>query len=272
MNPDLVGLRGWTLATLPTAFAAGATTATIWSLRRAARFGLEEHVVVDVALIAGVTFLLGGRVLYMAVHWATVRHSITGFMAFREGGISGFGGVLLATAAGCLYAQRRSISVSRLATIVSPPLFGALAITRIGCFANGCCAGKPTTGPLGVRVSRVTWTTSDVMIGQRWDTRLHAVTTTWERVHPTQLYEATGALLCLVLLLILERRGTSPRGVMSVAFLLVGLLRVLVDPFRAYDAAELLFGLPVSSLIGMVFVGTGVALAAGGRMVCRPGL
>ncbi len=47
-----------------------------------------------------------------------------------------------------------------------------LAIGRIGCFLAGCCAGTPTDLPWGVR----------------YEEGAHAV-------HPTQLYEAAGALL-----------------------------------------------------------------------------
>jgi phosphatidylglycerol:prolipoprotein diacylglycerol transferase len=70
---------------------------------------------------------------------------------------------------------------------------------RLGCFAAGCCYGKPTTVPWAVVFT-------DPAAAANVGTPLGI------RLHPTQLYEAGAELLILAFLLATERRGRPFAG------------------------------------------------------------
>ncbi len=84
------------------------------------------------------------------------------------------------------------------------------AIGRVACFIGGCCYGKlaPT----------LPWAVYD-----------HGALR-----HPTQLYLSAGALCCLGVLYVLERRGTLPeRALFAIGGMLFCVDRFVVEFFRA---------------------------------------
>jgi phosphatidylglycerol:prolipoprotein diacylglycerol transferase len=87
---------------------------------------------------------------------------------------------------------------------------------RTGCFLNGCCFGVPTDLPWGVRFRPGTpaWM-HELATGSGG---LFATLAGEMRpVHPTQVYEALGALLVAAVALMLARRG-APAGVPFLAY------------------------------------------------------
>ena len=98
---------------------------------------------------------------------------------------------------------------------------------RLGCFAAGCCYGKPTDVPWAVVFT-------NPLAAANVGTPLGIP------LHPTQLYEAGAELLILILLLVTERRGKLFAGrtfwsYMMPCSLHPCLLSRLVTP---YDAAR----------------------------------
>ena len=101
---------------------------------------------------------------------------------FWQGGLTFYGGVLLAAPAGFLYARRRKLGALRAADLLAPALMIALAVGRIGCFLNGCCYGAQTDSVFGV-----------LFPGNLADR------------HPTQLYESLFAFGLFVVLRSIRR-------------------------------------------------------------------
>jgi phosphatidylglycerol:prolipoprotein diacylglycerol transferase len=61
------------------------------------------------------------------------------------------GGVLLAIAAILFYIKYHRLPLRHYLDVLAIGLLLALAFGRIGCFLNGCCYGKPTNLPWGIR-------------------------------------------------------------------------------------------------------------------------
>ena len=59
----------------------------------------------------------------------------------RSGGLTFYGGFLLATACTIAYGLKKNVSVRVGMDIVAPCLMIGLGIGRVGCFLNGCCYG-----------------------------------------------------------------------------------------------------------------------------------
>jgi phosphatidylglycerol:prolipoprotein diacylglycerol transferase len=66
------------------------------------------------------------------------------------GGLSMFGGLVLAIVSSMIYLHLKKLNVQKIADILAPSIMLGLGVARIGCFLNGCCFGLPTLSFLGV--------------------------------------------------------------------------------------------------------------------------
>ncbi|MFH1724140.1 MAG: prolipoprotein diacylglyceryl transferase [Elusimicrobiota bacterium] len=103
---------------------------------------------------------------------------------------------------------------------------------RLGCFAQGCCHGRPTALPWGVTFSHPGCSVSEGLMGVP--------------LHPTQLYEAAGELALLLFLLyyvlpnIERKRFTHGTSFLGYIFL-YSLMRFVIEFFRGDDRGVFLW-------------------------------
>jgi phosphatidylglycerol:prolipoprotein diacylglycerol transferase len=71
--------------------------------------------------------------------------------AIWNGGLELIGGVAMAIAVILLYIRYHQLPMRHYLDVLAIGLMAALVFGRIGCFMNGCCYGKPTELPWGVR-------------------------------------------------------------------------------------------------------------------------
>ncbi len=100
------------------------------------------------SLIAGV---VGARIFYVVHHFDQFQGRIGSVFAVWQGGLELLGGVTLAIVVVLLYLRHHRLPVLYYLDVLAVGLMLALAFGRIGCFLNGCCFGKPTSLPWGVR-------------------------------------------------------------------------------------------------------------------------
>lgn len=117
---------------------------------------------------------------------------------------------------------------------------------RLGCFAAGCCYGKPTSLPWGV--------TFNSEIAERLaGTPLHTP------LHPTQLYEAAAEFLNFLFLVWLGRRQRFAGQILGTYFLLYGIERGLIEFVRGDPGRTMMFHNSVSLMqivsVGLVLTG-----------------
>jgi prolipoprotein diacylglyceryl transferase len=96
--------------------------------------------------------VVGARLLFVACHWRTYRLDPARIFRRSDSGAALFGGFALALV----------VSVPLLAVLRLPfaqfwdcgavVLMVGMAFTKFGCHLNGCCAGRPTAGPFGMRL------------------------------------------------------------------------------------------------------------------------
>ena len=118
---------------------------------------------------------------------------------------------------------------------------------RQGCFSAGCCWGRATTLPWGVKFGALGHEITGVPTGVA--------------LHPTQLYESFSMLIVFFLLLWLHRhRRFSCQVILAYAFV-YAVVRFVIEFFRDDPRGDVfglttLTGLSTSQLIGIV-VGVG---------------
>lgn len=100
------------------------------------------------ALIAGVA---GARAFFVIHYYDQFRGNWGSLFAIWNGGLELIGGVVLAIAVILIYIWHHKLPMRHYLDVLAIGLTVALMFGRIGCFLNGCCYGKPTDLPWGVR-------------------------------------------------------------------------------------------------------------------------
>jgi phosphatidylglycerol:prolipoprotein diacylglycerol transferase len=130
----------------------------IWlSAKRAKKDGMGSGWLPDLALIILISALAGSRFFYVIFHleefqghlWDMI-NPIQSTGEIGIGGLSMFGGLVLAIVCCLIYLLVKKLEVWRIADIMAPAIMLGLGIARIGCFLNGCCFGQPSSCSLRV--------------------------------------------------------------------------------------------------------------------------
>lgn len=100
------------------------------------------------SLIAGIA---GARAFFVIHYFDQFRDDPWNLFAIWNGGLELLGGVVLAIAVILFYIWYHKLPMRHYLDVLAIGLLVALAFGRIGCFLNGCCYGKPTELPWGVR-------------------------------------------------------------------------------------------------------------------------
>lgn len=249
MFPTLIRLGGFRVATYGLLVAAGYLAGIQFLASRRERMELDEPSFWKMIYWLFFGAVLGGKVLYWAVEWRSVldgSHRI--FADFRYGFVF-YGGFLGAALVGFLLARTLKRPFLALADYFAVALPVGHGIGRLGCLAAGCCAGKPTNLPWGLRFTHPDCLVSPELLGVP--------------LHPSQLYEAAGNLVIAFLALrVLGRveRGERPHGsALAVYLAAYAVLRFLIEFSRGDDRGGAL-GLSVSQWISVCVLAASVFL------------
>jgi phosphatidylglycerol---prolipoprotein diacylglyceryl transferase len=126
--------------------------------RLARHSGIDPELIVNAALIALVSGLIGARLCHVLENLSeftrrdqTLWQNLGKLADIRGGGLTFYGGFLLATPCCIVYARMNRVPIRLGMDIIAPVLMIGLGLGRIGCFLNGCCYGEQCASALGVR-------------------------------------------------------------------------------------------------------------------------
>ncbi|NLX90955.1 MAG: prolipoprotein diacylglyceryl transferase [Firmicutes bacterium] len=186
-------------------------TAIVWALCEAPAEKINRDYLYDLFIIVMLLSLVGSRVAYVVLNWDLYEAGPWWkVLAFREGGLTFLGGLILAVFGGIVYCYRKKINFLKYLDFFTPFIALGYAITRIGCFLNGCCHGHITTLPWGMVFPAVDG---------------------FPR-HPTQLYACGSALIIFILLRLLKKYRSFDGFVFVLFLLFYGVYRFIVEFFR----------------------------------------
>jgi phosphatidylglycerol:prolipoprotein diacylglycerol transferase len=237
----------------------GALSARFWWLR-SARIGIRREedfwLLVNVILLGG---FAGGRLLYLFEYERPFSPEFWSVAASFNRGFSVMGAFVGVIAGVWWFARRIQAGFLHTMDYVCQAAPFWHFFGRLGCLASGCCFGKPTGAPWGVRFTNPNSMVDPELLGRP--------------IHPTQLYEAFGnlaiaALLYRFVLLPTEKGRLKPGTLCGVYFLSYAFLR-FVEEFYRGDTVPLPSGLTAAQAFCL-------ALAAGGASLLvfvryRPG-
>lgn len=120
----------------------------IWlACRRAMRSKADPDVVLNLGFLALIFGVAGARLMFVLHYWSTKfankPNPLAEVFNLSNGGLEFWGGPLLVIPAGIIYLHFvAKVSTRWYLDICLPSLAWGLAITRVGCFLNGCCWGS----------------------------------------------------------------------------------------------------------------------------------
>ncbi|MFN7622558.1 MAG: prolipoprotein diacylglyceryl transferase, partial [Acidobacteriota bacterium] len=155
MFPELFKIPGteFTLNTYGFLQAISFIVALLLMARLAERDGLNKQRAYDLGLWILAASLIGSKLLLVVTEWNLYYRDnprqIFSLDFFRSGGVF-YGGFIGAVIASVIVMKIYQMPWWRVADACAPGIAIGTAIGRLGCFAAGCCWGKPTTSALGV--------------------------------------------------------------------------------------------------------------------------
>ncbi len=227
MYPEIFRIGNFPVNTYGVLLAAAFLLALLVAARLGARDGLKRERIYDLGLWMLLASIIGSKLLLLVVEPAYRADplQLLSLDFLRSGGVF-YGGFLGAVATGYFLARRYQLPWWTTADAFAPGIALGQAIGRQGCFAAGCCWGKPTNLPWGVEFTELGHAVTGVPLG------VH--------LHPTQLYESFAALAIFFFLLWLHRRKRFGGQVILAYGVLYALTRFTIEFFRDDPRGDIL--------------------------------
>src|SRR6188474_1283454 len=248
MYPVLFRIGNFPINTYGVFLALAFLCAILIAVRLGARDGLPRERIYDLSLWMLLAGLIGSKILMFWVEPEYRDHplQLLSLDFLRSGGVF-YGGLLGAVLTGYVLMRRYKLPWWKTADACAPGIAIGNFFGRQGCFAAGCCWGKPTGLPWGVKFTELGHEITSVPI----DVPLH----------PTQLYESFSMLIVFFFLLLLHKHKRFSGQVILLYALIYAVIRFLIEFVRADPRGDVfgltsLTGLSTSQLISIV-VGLG---------------
>ena len=147
----------------------------VLALREGKRVNISEDDILNLAIIAIPSGLLGARLYYVIFNWSWYSNHLSEILNFRGGGMAIHGALIGGILAGFIYTKAKKINFFKMADTVMIGIPLGQAIGRWGNYINGEAHGGPTNLPWGIMVDGI-------------------------KVHPTFLYESIWDLAIFIFL------------------------------------------------------------------------
>jgi len=218
--PELFKLGPITLYTYGVLLAVSYLVGLKLAMSRAKTRGLDATRVLDLGIYIIVAALVGAKLLLLVVDFDHYRANPADMLSLARSGGVFYGGLILAVSVAFWYIARHKMPFWTTCDVFAPGIALGHVTGRLGCFAAGCCYGKPTDVAWGVIFT-------DPLAAANVGTPLGIP------LHPTQLYEAGAELLILVFLLATERRGRPfPGRTFWLYMFLYAVSRYVIEIYR----------------------------------------
>lgn len=240
-----------------------AFVASGWVLaRQLRRYGIDDDVASSMVMAAAIGGIAGAKIYYAILFrdW---------HLLFERAGLVWYGGMIGGAAAVSWVIARRRVDFLTAADATAPAAAIGYCLGRIGCFLVGDDYGAPTNSWIGIAFPKgAPPTTAEELrkFGAHVDSSIPPDQVL--RVHPTQLYESTVALVMFLILLRYNRHPHARGRAAGLFLILLGTERFLVEIVRAKDD-RFLGPFTIAQLISVIAVIVGTTLIARARQFSR---
>jgi phosphatidylglycerol:prolipoprotein diacylglycerol transferase len=194
--------------------------------RRASSEGIKKSFIVNVALVAFLSGLVGAKLF--CVFFDLPYYLSHPLNIFSRAGFVWQGALIFGVAGGIFYVKKIGYPILQITDIFSPAIALGYSIGRWGCFFNGCCYGKETNSIFGVLFPNLPCP-----------------------VYPTQVYESAASLI--LLFFIANIKSTFSGAIFFTYLIGYSSIRFFIDFLRG-DSPEVLLGLKLTQLISLATI------------------
>ena len=253
MFPHLITIGSFSIPTYGILVALG-FLAGIWlTTRLARRVNITSETVLNLGVFCALAGIVGAKALMIAMGPEYREHPMEIFtMATLQSAGIFYGGLIAALLAAIWYMRRNHLPYLLTADQFAPGVALGHGIGRLGCFAAGCCWGRPANVPWAV-----TFTNPDAVI---------AADRLGIPLHPTQLYEALAEWIISCILILFLLRPHKNGQILGLYLALYGVARLTVEFYREHDFSNPLgLGLSLEQWIAVALAIVGIGLYVGAR-------
>jgi len=230
----------------------------LWiSVRNSVKQGIQPEKAWDFGIAVVLAGIVGAKVLYVILDWqsgytfAQNLRQIFSLDTLQSGGVFS-GGLLASFLVGAWFLRRHQMPALATCDAFAPGLAMGHAIGRLGCFAAGCCYGKPTDHWWGVAFKNLLPPpVVDALVPRE----------------PTQLFESGAELIIFFLLTWMFQRKKFDGQVIGAYMFLYGVARFFLEFIRDDPGRGSVFG---GVLSGTQLIALGLVLAGGLLWYLRP--
>ncbi len=246
MYPELLKIGPITIYSYGLMLGVAFLVANILLTMELKRRGRDPAIATGITMIALLGGIAGAKIFHLFENWSEfLRDPIN--MMFSSGGLTWYGGFLLAVILIWIYARQKKISFLEIADVAAPSLAIGYGIARIGChLAGDGDYGIATNLPWKMSYEYGTSPTAftlDPTTGVR-------IPTEW--VHPTPVYELLAAIIIFAFLF-WRRKKKLPTGNQFGWFLVLhSLARFLVEFIRVNP--RFVLGLSEAQIISIALI------------------
>ena len=247
MYPKLFELGPFTVYTYGVLLAVSYLLGLKLAMSRGKKRGLDSNRVLDLGIYIIIAALVGAKLLLMVTDFDQFRASPADLLSLARSGGVFYGGLISAVAVAFWYIHRHRMPFWTTCDAFAPGIALGHVTGRLGCFAAGCCYGKPTSVPWAVIFT-------NPLAAANVGTPLGIP------LHPTQLYEAGAELLILIVILATERRGRPfPGRTFWLYMILYAISRYIIEIYRG-DPRGVIFGISTSQFISLLLAPLAIAM------------
>ncbi|MCD4714807.1 MAG: prolipoprotein diacylglyceryl transferase [Clostridiales bacterium] len=213
---------------------------------------LKWLAIFGLAMVMVFGYFIGSRVLYAILYLDRIMEAPSKLFELRLVNFSLYGGLILCSVLWFVFLRRFNLNPWKISDLMAPVLGISIAISKMGCFFNGCCYGIPTTLPWGMIFERADKTpTGQIFNGGGTILRLLTGSQAVYR-HPTQLYEVFFALLASIvaIVLLIKLKGDDTKylkkmGLPTLCFVII----LTIGRFLSFMVREFPYASPLSNFI-----------------------
>jgi len=231
----------------------------LWiSVRNSAKQGIKPENAWDFGIALVLAGIIGAKILYIIVDWHNYMQNprqIFSLATLQAGGVFS-GGLIAAFVVAAWFLRKHQMPALATCDAFAPGLAMGHAIGRLGCFAAGCCYGKPTHHFWGV-------TFTNPLASQLVGTPLN------EALEPTQLFESAVELSIFLLLTWMFKRKKFDGQIFGAYLFLYGIARFFLEFLRDDPGRGSAFG---GAMSGTQLIAIGLVLTGGFIWYLRPAM
>ncbi len=216
---------------------------------------LAKNLSTEITFLAIVFGIAGAKLFHLFENWSVFLSDP--LIAFSPGGLTFYGGLIVAIIAILIYLKRKRISFLLVADSVSPALILAYGIGRIGCHLSGDGDyGIPTNLPWGTDYSNGTVPPHYMLQGTEWAKQFpNGLVPDTTPLHPTPIYEFILAVIIFAILWKLRTKQWALGKLFMLYLIFAGLERFFIEFIRLNP--RIFLGFTEAQVISIVMIAAG---------------